>query len=171
MAQKTSYRYLSRKSAACRDRDPGGRPRAQVGRRGMTQRLSLARHGNDADTTRTVPRAPILDAADGRWVLAVRTSEAIEGSMLGPEKREHLLRMGRAFGLTAFDANLVIAIVQDQARRGHPPGECPGAGEHQLAMVAPPGHQHGLLRRRIVFMAVAVTALFFLEVLIIWQAL
>ena len=46
--------------------------------------------------------------------------------------------MARAFGLSAFDANLIIAIVQDQARRGYAPAFCPTAGEPQLRMVPLP---------------------------------
>ena len=82
--------------------------------------------------------APIKEATDPRWVLALRTSELLEGAVLPPEKREKLVRLGKVMGLTAFDANLVIAIVQDQARRGYAPEFCPAAGEAQLRMVPLP---------------------------------
>jgi hypothetical protein len=81
---------------------------------------------------------PIEAAADPRWVLAVRAAESLEGTLLRPEKRDRLLRLGRLLGLTTFDANLVIAIIQDRARRGHAPADCPAAGQDQLAMVCPP---------------------------------
>ena len=68
----------------------------------------------------------------------MRTAESLQGSILGPEKRQRLIKLGKILGLTAFDANLVIAIVQDQARRGHAPSLCPSAGEGQLAMVPLP---------------------------------
>jgi hypothetical protein len=71
-------------------------------------------------------------------VLAVRVAEALEGPILRPEPREKLLRLGRALGLTAFDSNLVIAVVQDQARRGHAPRLCPTRGVAQLEMVPLP---------------------------------
>lgn len=58
--------------------------------------------------------------------------------MLPPDRRESLLRMARTMGLTVFDANLVIAIVQDQARRGKVGGQCAQAGEAQLRMVPCP---------------------------------
>jgi hypothetical protein len=80
----------------------------------------------------------ITDTADPRWVLAVRTAEALEGAILPPEKRERLIRLGRVMGLSPFDAALVIAIVQDQARRGYAPAYCPTAGESQLRMVPRP---------------------------------
>lgn len=86
------------------------------------------------------PASPgiITDPTDPRWVLAIRTSESLQGTILGPEKRERLVKIGKMMGLTAFDANLVIAIVQDQARRGYAPEYCPTAGEAQLAMVPLP---------------------------------
>jgi hypothetical protein len=79
-----------------------------------------------------------LQSSDARWVLALRTAEQLQGAILGPEKRERLLGLGRSLGLRDFDANLVIAIVQDQARRGHPARWCAAAGERQLAMVPGP---------------------------------
>ena len=48
----------------------------------------------------------------------MRTREQLQGSILRPERRERLIRLGRALGLGPFESNLVIAIVQDQARRG-----------------------------------------------------
>ncbi|MFA9479801.1 hypothetical protein ACERK3_16055 [Phycisphaerales bacterium AB-hyl4] len=81
---------------------------------------------------------PIQGTHDPRWVLAVRVSEKLEGTLLRPEHREQLVRLGRMLGLSVFDCNLVIAIVQDQARRGHQPNECPTAGEDQLRMIPLP---------------------------------
>lgn len=65
--------------------------------------------------------AQTLDATDARWVLAIRVAEAIEGgraAILTPERRQRLLRLAVKMGLREFDANLVIAIVQDAARTG-----------------------------------------------------
>lgn len=84
------------------------------------------------------PATPISDPLDPRWMLAVRTTHQLEGSILTPEKRELLIREGVDSGLTPFDANLVIAIVQEQARRGVPAVWCAIAGEEQLRMIAPP---------------------------------
>ncbi len=81
---------------------------------------------------------PIREASDPRWVLAVRTAESLEGTVLRPEKRERLVHLGKILGLSPFDANLVIAIVQDQARRGFAPSYCPTAGEPQLRLVPLP---------------------------------
>jgi hypothetical protein len=70
----------------------------------------------------TRPPGPAPSAAlsptDPRWVLALRTHEVLDGDRIGPAMRQRLIRLGRMMGLTAFEANLVIAIVQDGARRG-----------------------------------------------------
>lgn len=98
----------------------------RLGRRHMNARppegLRLSREAVPA-TPRpaTVPaHQPITAASDPRWVLAIRTAELLEGPVLSHEKRQRLLRLGRLMGLSPFSANLVIAIMQDRARRGRP---------------------------------------------------
>jgi hypothetical protein len=81
---------------------------------------------------------PITQISDPRWVLAVRTAEQLQGPILPPERRERLIALGRMLRLSPFDSNLVIAIVQDQARRGYAPQDCPRAGEEQLRMIPQP---------------------------------
>ncbi|MBI1336066.1 MAG: hypothetical protein GC164_03785 [Phycisphaera sp.] len=81
---------------------------------------------------------PLTGPTDPRWVLAVRTADLLQGSVLTADRREKLHAQARAMGLTAFDASLVIAIVQDQARRGHAPPHAPTAGQDQLRMVPLP---------------------------------
>ena len=72
----------------------------------------------------TPPAGPPVEMGptDPRWVLAVRTSQVLAGAVLRPSEREGLIEVGRVMGLTTFDSNLVISIVQDQARRGLGPG-------------------------------------------------
>ncbi len=111
---------------------------------------------------------PINDASDPRWVLAVHAAEALEGALLAPEKRERLLLLGRALGLTPFDANLVIAVVQDQARRGHRPHSCPHAGKAQLSIIGTRGLSSLWRHRRAVRTAWLVTLLIALEAVLIW---
>lgn len=65
---------------------------------------------------------PTLDPTDPRWVLAVRTASQLEGSLLTPERRSRLLTTARRLGIRPFEANVIMAIVQEQARRGQPPG-------------------------------------------------
>ncbi len=83
--------------------------------------------------------AAIQDALDPRWVLAVQVGLKLEGTILRRESRQGLILKGKKMGLNAFDANLIIAIVQDQARRGYQPQLCAQAGAAQLAMVPLPG--------------------------------
>ncbi len=59
-----------------------------------------------------------LSATDPRWVFAVRTSQILEGAVLPYAKREQLMKVGSLLGLNRFECNLLIAIVQDHARRG-----------------------------------------------------
>lgn len=75
-----------------------------------------------------------LSASDPRWVLAMQTYDQLEGDILAPDKREKLIHMGRTFGLSVFEANLVIAIVQDRARRG----QTPHSAQTTLSMIRAP---------------------------------
>jgi hypothetical protein len=59
-----------------------------------------------------------LDAHDPRLALAIQARERLQGAMLTPEHRDQLLKTGQKLGLRSFESNLVIAIVQDQARQG-----------------------------------------------------
>lgn len=98
------------------------------------------------------PDRPIARHDDPRWVLAVMAAEALEGSLLPPEKRRRLIETGRGWGLTPFDANLVIASVQDQARRGVRGVCCAAAAEPTLrtiGRVSPAPPAESALRRRL----------------------
>jgi len=117
---------------------------------------------------------PVLAADDPRWVLALRVAESLEGTTLAPAKRARLIEMGRKFGLTAFDANLVIAVVQDQARRGHRPEVCPRMGEPQLRMIAAPDRDDATRTRRArrwLRVGLIVAVLSAMELLALWLIL
>ncbi|MEM6391791.1 MAG: hypothetical protein AAF797_03375 [Planctomycetota bacterium] len=107
----------------------------------------------DSPTSNPAPTRPAsnptgLTATDPRWVLAMRAGEALQGSVLTPDRRQGLMRLASVMGLTAFDASLILAIVQDQARRGHRPEHCAAAGADQLMMIpAPTGSSIGKARR------------------------
>lgn len=65
-----------------------------------------------------------LSALDARWVFAVQVTRTLDGgkaAILTPERRRELVAGAVRMGLRPFDANLVIAIVQDAARRGESP--------------------------------------------------
>lgn len=68
-------------------------------------------------------QASQVAASDPRWLLAVQVAMALEGgraAIMPPEQRTRLLRVANKMGIGGFDANLVIAIVQDAARHGEP---------------------------------------------------
>lgn len=99
-------------------------------------RAAGARTARSAAPVRGDVDEPIRRHDDPRWVLAVMTSEALEGSLLPPEKRERIVRTAERWGLTPFDANLIIAVVQDQARRGVAAGARPAAAEPMLRTIS-----------------------------------
>ena len=78
-----------------------------------------------SETRRDVARenrlASTLSPQDARWRLAVDAASSLEGgraAMLTPERRKRLLARANVLGLRPFDANLVIAVVQDAAMEG-----------------------------------------------------
>ncbi|MEO1237857.1 MAG: hypothetical protein AAFX76_13820 [Planctomycetota bacterium] len=134
-----------------------GRPRLRLVGAGAVVKPDLTPTDGDA----------IAGTADPRWVLAVRVAEQLEGSVLPPAKRERLIKMGKMFGLTAFDANLIIAIIQDQARRGYAPAHCPTAGEGQLRMVPPPSGERWVTGRRTLLIAGIIAGFIALELVVL----
>lgn len=69
-------------------------------------------------------KAASMSALDPRWALAVRANSLLQGgraAVLPPESRRMLVRLAKDINLRPFDANLVIAIVQDAARAGQDP--------------------------------------------------
>ncbi len=123
------------------------------------------RHPKKARTTaprftqspsRNAPQPDALRTTDPRWAFAVRVAAALEGgraAILRPEARERLLRTARLLGIRPFDAALIIAMVQDTARRGEtPPGHAPltPALAESLASVREPertAHAPAILQR------------------------
>lgn len=64
-----------------------------------------------------------LGADDARAAFAVEVARSIEGgraALLRPEVRRSLVEAARGKGLRPFDANLIIAVVQDAVRREAP---------------------------------------------------
>lgn len=86
----------------------------------------------------TANPTPIRSATDPRWVLAISTAQMMQGSVLPPTKREALMSQGKSMGLSPFDCSLVLAIIQDRARRGIAVEQCPAASESQLALIPLP---------------------------------
>lgn len=82
-------------------------------------KINVVRENRHAATSDTLSHAQI-DSHDPRWILAMQTKARLQGTLLTPEQRAALTQSGRRLGLQRFETNLVIAIVQDQARREHP---------------------------------------------------
>ncbi len=116
----------------------------------------------------------VTEAGDPRWVLAVRVAEALQGSLLPAEKRDRLIRVGKMLGLTAFDANLIVAMVQDQARRGHRSTDCAHAVREQLTMIPLPEraamqNKSGRMQWRHIMAVTAATIV--AELFVVWWVL
>jgi hypothetical protein len=66
-------------------------------------------------------QAATLTPSEAREILTARVAELIQGgraAILTPEHRARAVRIARMLGVRDFDAQLVIAVVQDRARRG-----------------------------------------------------
>ncbi len=127
-----------------------------------------------AAATATPPEpTPITGATDPRWVLAVRTAEALQGDILPPEHRERLIALAKMMGLTPFDGCLIIAMVQDQARRGLIARQCPAAVTPQLSMIPLPRPRKLFagLRENPGQVALLTTGILTLQALIAWVLL
>ncbi|MFI4862253.1 MAG: hypothetical protein ACIAXF_16435 [Phycisphaerales bacterium JB063] len=122
-------------------------------------------------TPRPTPPTPISGATDPRWVLAVRTAESLQGDVLPPAQRARLMRLAKALGLTPFDGCLILAMIQDQARRGLIAQHCPAAAEPQLAMVPLPQPRDPLaeLRKNPLQVGLIGASVLALQALLIWM--
>lgn len=101
--------------------------------------LNLQQRQQKRDVARENLLASALPTTDVRWILATKAAQAIEGgraALLRPEARKRLLSEARSMGLRPFDANLVLAIVQDQARIG---GSMRADQLAQRVVIVPPG--------------------------------
>ena len=59
-----------------------------------------------------------IELNDPRWTLATIAYGKMQNGPLTPETREELIKKATRLGLRPFDASLIIAIAQDQARHG-----------------------------------------------------
>ncbi|MBL0869451.1 MAG: hypothetical protein IBJ18_02625 [Phycisphaerales bacterium] len=101
--------------------------------------LNLQQRQQKREVARENLLASALPTTDVRWILATKAAQAIEGgraALLRPEARKRLLSEARSMGLRPFDANLVLAIVQDQARIG---GSMRPDQLAQRVAIVPPG--------------------------------
>ena len=98
-----------------------------------------ARQARQRVTTenRAAAQNPALEPTDSRWVVAIRAYSELQGTTLTPERRQRVLRIAHLLGVRPFDANIIIAIVQDQARQGRTIAEA----QPTIALLSRPGRQ------------------------------
>ena len=96
--------------------EPTDGARAEAGLRARRELESARRR--IALENRLASTAPGLDTNAPHLAFASRVANALEGAILSPDRRAELLRFARTAGLRDFDAKLVIAVMQDRARRG-----------------------------------------------------
>ena len=94
------------------------RPRAALDTR--AERVFRQAVAHEVLLARETARDRTFDPTDARWQLANETQRALQGAVLAFEDRRRLLAMANRLGIRAFDANLILALVQDRARRGEP---------------------------------------------------
>ncbi len=80
------------------------------------------------------PARKVLGSDDPRWILAKETARVLAGAVLPHDRREGLMALAQQLGIRAFDANLIVAIVQDRARRG----ECLELASSTLELIPRP---------------------------------
>ena len=116
-----------------------GKPRPVTEHPGRQDGARLRLVGSAAPDAKppTQNPTPIDGATDPRWVLAVSTAQLMEGDVLPPHKREVLMVQGKSMGLSPFDCSLILATIQDRARRGIALDECPAASESTDSTSAP----------------------------------
>lgn len=105
---------------------------------GPTLGQADARRTVEQETRAAADFTQALSQEDARRLFAMRVSQSLEGgraALLRPDARRKLVHLAANTGLRPFDANLLIAIVQDSARRGEPTLSDPALAS--LAMVAP----------------------------------
>jgi hypothetical protein len=146
------------------------RPVTEAPRRPQDARLRLVGTGAPDAKAPTQNPTPIDGATDPRWVLAVSTAQMMEGDVLPPNKRETLMSQGKSMGLSPFDCSLILATIQDRARRGIALDDCPAASESQLALIPRPAVRPlksalGQNPKRTMLIASGLLAL---QVLLIW---
>jgi hypothetical protein len=114
-------------------------------------------------------RAASLTVDDARWIFAQRVRQALEGgkaAILSPDRRRDLISSATSQGMRPFDANLVIAIVQDDVRTSG------NTGMPTLSLVRSPDSKSqanlGMAWTVCTFAAVGLLSLAMLATLIAW---
>jgi hypothetical protein len=115
---------------------------------------------------RRAAQNPTLEPTDPRWVLAARAYSQLQGSTMTPERRQRVMRTANLLGVRPFDASLIIAIVQDRARRG----EGLAQAASTLALVHKPKRHWPVSHTSLRWIA-AIAAALMANILLIWWLL
>lgn len=108
--------------------------------------LSVPVARTHAPTLQSIPDARSVGATDPRWVVAARAAAQLQGgqaAILAPDQRRRLVAMAEHLGLRAFDAGLIIAIVQDAVRCGLDPLGATSEGSLSLVRDVAPDRDGG----------------------------
>ena len=81
-----------------------------------------------------------------------------------PERRARVLQTAERLGLRPFDANLIIAIVQDHARRGKDLGDAAGT----VALLEPPPRRRSRDEHATLRWATAILTAVVANIFLIW---
>jgi hypothetical protein len=139
-------------------------------RRGIHAASERGAQGSGAEAARAQVRqemraASALSAEDARAVFAANVRDALEGgraAILTPERRRGLVAAAVVLNLRPFDANLIIAVVQDRARLG-----MVGSMDPRLRLVAPPTTSPAT-RFAVLLAAAALLAIGLCAILVAW---
>ena len=110
------------------DRTPGATT-IQLERTDVLERmldLIGARQDQERAAARAIARENLASAHNGpsledaRSVVVSETLKRLQGSLLVPEDRRAVLELAQRLGMRTFDANLLVAMIQDRARRNDP---------------------------------------------------
>ena len=96
---------------------------------------AVARERAIRENVRSAATASQLSSDDARVIFATKVQECLEGgraAILRLQRREQLIALSHDMGFRPFDANLIIALVQDAARRGEVLAALqPNKGDHK----------------------------------------
>lgn len=120
--------------ASKRASERAARPRGDGSRPAASAEHQASRAVTQSNVEASIERD--LDPQDPRWLVALETAAQLEGSLLTFERRRKVLAFAQRVGVRPFDANLIIAAIQDRARRGEGLEEAMST----VALTSAPGH-------------------------------
>ncbi|MFU8828856.1 MAG: hypothetical protein ACNA8P_05405 [Phycisphaerales bacterium] len=122
--------------------EPASEPEklTRADRKHRDQLMAIARQRIEQENRKSATLSP----DDARQIVAMRIARALEGgraAILTPDIRHDIVTEARRMGLRPFDANLIIAIVQDRARCAQPTDQI--ASDSRIRLVRGAGTNRG----------------------------